>query len=281
MNVIAFQGAPGAFSHQAAIKLGEGMNEPYELLSQDSFEKVFKLVAGGGHLGAVPLENSSVGSIVANYDSLWNEPVFMIAETYIPIHHQLIVIEGTDINEITEVYSHPVALDQCRKLFREFPNMKPRVHWDTSGSALYVRDEGKRSNAAIASEMAAREAGLSIIRTNVEDHSSNTTRFGLITANKKLRMHDGPHKLSCAFELEHTSGSLAQLLTRIAAVGANLSKIESRPIPQTPWHYRFFLDVEVADGKQEDAVIDALQGAAKAKVLGCYVKALEVSGVSA
>lgn len=275
MNIISFQGAPGAFSHQAAIKFGEQMNEPYELLSKESFEKVFELISKGGHtFGVIPLENSSVGSIVANYDLLWNEDVFMVGETYIPIHHQLIVLEGTDINEITEVYSHPVALDQCRKLFKEFPKMKPRVHWDTSGSALYVRDQGKRTNAAIASEMAAAEAGLSILKRNVEDYSSNTTRFGLITADKTLRQREGPHKLSCAFELEHRSGSLAKLLTHIASVGANLTKIESRPIPQTPWHYRFFLDVEVVDGSQEDAVVDALQSASKAKVLGCYVKAL-------
>lgn len=277
MNIIAFQGAPGAFSHQAAYKLGEAMKEPYELLSKESFERVFALVSGGGpNFGVIPLENSSVGSIVANYDSLWNEDVFMVAETYIPIHHQLMGLEGTKIDEITDVYSHPVALDQCRQLFKEYPGMKPRVHWDTSGSALFVRDEGKRTNAAIASIIAARGAGLTVLKENVEDHPNNTTRFGLITANKDLKPREGPHKLSCAFELEHKAGSLANLLTRIASLGANLAKIESRPIPQAPWHYRFFLDVEVADGEQEDAVIDALQGASKAKVLGCYLKALDL-----
>jgi prephenate dehydratase len=275
---IAFQGAPGAFSHQAAIAFAEQLGITAGYLPCQTFGEMFHGVSSGStEYGAVPLENSSIGSITANYDNLWNADAVIVAEYFLPVHHHLIGFEGVSIADLKTVYSHPAALDQCRALFQKHPHLKSRVHWDTSGSVVDVRDSGDKTSAAIAGELAAKEHGMSIIIRNVEDYAHNSTRFGLITrGSADLPPVERPFKMTCAVELEHKPGTLAGVLNSLAAVGANLTKIESRPIGETPWHYRFFMDLEVSSGDAE-----AIEGALKVysrnfKLLGRYSPALRV-----
>jgi prephenate dehydratase len=230
---------------------------------------------GSTTYGAVPLENSSIGSIVANYDLLWNSQAKIIAEHVLPVHMQLIGFEGTDLKSIRTVYSHPAALDQCRGLFQKYPNMQPRVHWDTSGAVVHVKETGDRASAAIAGELAAKEHGMTILASRVEDYAHNSTRFGLITAASEPQPElEPPYKLSCAVELEHTPGALARVLTSLTATGANLTKIESRPIGETLWHYRFFMDLEMTEGS-DSAIEAALKIYSRNfKLLGRYKPAL-------
>jgi prephenate dehydratase len=273
---IAFQGAPGAFSHQAAIAFAKDLNVEARFIPCQTFGEMFDGVSKGStEYGAVPLENSSIGSIVANYDLLWNANAKIIGEYVLPVHHHLIGFPDVDIKSLKTVYSHPAALDQCSGLFQKHPNLAARVHWDTSGAVVHVRETGDKTAAAIAGELAAKEHGMHIIASNVEDYAHNSTRFGLITAQATDAADPGaPYKVSCAVELEHRPGALASVLTSLAAAGANLTKIESRPIGESLWHYRFFMDLEIATGG-----IEAIEASLKIysrnfKLLGRYKPAL-------
>ena len=132
---IGYQGAPGAFSHRAVKIFAEDLNrlEDVTPVSCKTFDEVFaRILSGECSHGVIPLENSSVGSIVANYDLLWKNKVEMVGEIYLPIHHNLIGFSDTDISKLVEVYSHPVALDQCRTFLKELTGAKAVSYWDTS-----------------------------------------------------------------------------------------------------------------------------------------------------
>jgi prephenate dehydratase len=288
---IGFQGARGAFSHRAGVIFADQLeknSEPpakVEFVPLQGFTEVFDSVSNGTcAFGVIPLENSSVGSIVANYDLLWNKDVLIEAEIMLPVQHQLLGFPNAKLEELESVYSHPVALDQCRVLLKSLPGVKAISYWDTSGAAFYVKECGNPRIAAIASEFAAKETGLTILKANVEDHVGNNTRFGVIRkdsyvngsknngkTNARTESASEPYKLSCAAEIAHKPGSLAKLLTALADIGANLTKIESRPIPETPWHYRFFLDMELKSGDHDEKIMAALADTCRAhKILGRY-----------
>jgi prephenate dehydratase len=273
----AFQGVPGAFSHSAGKLFAERLGHLGEALFVPchSFNEMFESVlAGKSDYGVVPLENSSIGSISVNYDLLWDNAVTLIGEVSIAIHHHLIGLDGAEPAELEEIYSHPAALDQCRKLFGELA-ARPVVYFDTSGAARFVRESNDPKFAAIAGEMAAEEHGLKILRRNIEDYPENRTRFGIIAAaNEKeppaVSVHENC-KVSCAVELPHSPGSLSQLLTGLASLEVNLTKIESRPIPEAPWHYRFFIDLELPAPAMDSAMVDVLKKSSESfKVLGRY-----------
>lgn len=273
---IAFQGAPGAFSHQAALAFSQSLGLDARFVPCQTFGDMFHGVSHGStKYGAVPLENSSIGSITANYDLLWNSQTKIIAEHVLPVHMQLIGFEGTDLKSIRTVYSHPAALDQCRGLFQKYPNMQARVHWDTSGAVVHVKEAGNPNSAAIAGELAAKEYNMAILASRVEDYVHNSTRFGLITAASESQPAlEPPYKLSCAVELEHTPGALARVLTSLTATGANLTKIESRPIGETLWHYRFFMDLELTSGGVEPIEAALKIYSRNFKLLGRYKPAV-------
>jgi prephenate dehydratase len=283
---IAFQGARGAFSHRATQLFAQQMGamDTLEPLSCKSFDEAFaKVVSGEADFAALPLENSSVGTIVANYDLLSSSAVCIVSELYVPVHHNVLGIETANVAELKEIYSHPVALDQCRQFLASLPNARAVAYWDTSGAAFHVKELNSTCVAAIASDYAAEETGLQILQSRVEDHQGNRTRFGIITAEDPgtgsaelksiaVQLIEGldKYKLSCTVELEHKPGSLARLLGALARCEANLTKIESRPIPQTPWHYRFFLEIQL-DHRLDSAVLESLDRfTIKNKVFGRY-----------
>ena len=273
---IGYQGAPGAFSHRAVKIFAEELNRSDEVVpvSCKTFDEVFaRILSHECSHGVIPLENSSVGSIVANYDLLWKHRVEMVGEIYLPIHHNLIGFSDTDVSKLDEIYSHPVALDQCRTFLKELSHSKAVSYWDTSAAAFFVKETGSRAFAAIASQFAAEESGLVILRRDIEDFSGNRTRFGVITLinGNTPAPPAAPLKISCVVELAHQPGALANLLRNLAILGVNLTKIESRPIPETPWHYRFFLDIEVPFDEVSDAVASTVGRLSEAhKILGRY-----------
>lgn len=275
----AFQGALGAFSHCAG-QLFAGQLQCADLAAYvpcQNFEEVFKTVADGGtKYGVIPLENSSIGSIVANYDLLWTSQVVIIGEVAMPVHHQLLGLKGADCSKIAQVYSHPAALEQCRKFFARMPDASPIAHFDTSGAALYVSRKMDPTVAAIASELAGAEYGLDVLEKNIEDYPHNRTRFGIITqmdsgGRQANLLPDPPYKISFAVELPHQPGSLAKLLNRLAGLEVNLTKIESRPIVESPWHYRFFIDMQLDGQDQDSGALTVLKDSSdKYKLLGRY-----------
>lgn len=277
---VAFQGAAGSFSHRAGQLLSRQLkgDEP-DYVHCRSFEEVFqKVLDEQSAFGVIPLENSSVGSIVANYDLLSRHDVCLVAEVYVPVHHQLLGFADCDVSDLKHIYSHPVALDQCRKFIATLPGVETIAHWDTGGAAFFVKESQDRSKAAIASEFAAKETGLKILRSNIEDFEENRTRFGVIALSdellERLSTVSPTHnrfKMACVAELDHKPGTLARLLIALNDVGINLTKIESRPIPENPWHYKFFLDLEVPSREACDESKEVLERRSRHhKVLGCY-----------
>lgn len=255
---VAFQGNVGSFSHRAAQHFAEQMFGESEttLVACRSFDEVFETIhTSKDFYGAIPLENTSMGSIDANYDLLWSREAVITAEVFVPVQHNLISVPNAVLEEIREVYSHPAALDQCRKLFQRYPNMRPVPHWDTSASAGLVKERQDPKIAAIASGKACEANGLKVILPNIEDYAHNATRFGLITQAEYAAKHvPTPYKVSVALALPNEPGSLAAVLTNFARCGVNLTTCKSRPIPEMPWHYRFFVDIEVANEEQHKLI---------------------------
>lgn len=256
---IAFQGAPGAYSHQAGdtfYRTLDNGRKP-EFIPLTTFEDVIKKVESGDcEYGIIPLENSSIGTIVQAYSMLADSSTFIVGEISISIHHQLIGLPGAVTAELKEVHSHPAALDQCGKFFKDFPGAAAVVHFDTAGAARYIKDLGDRAVAAIASKQSADESGLEILKSNIEDYPENSTRFGVIVQRDEKAMAANdlpalPYKLIFSVELSHTPGALARMLTRLASHDINLTKIESRPIPEAAWHYRFIVEMELDDYDQD------------------------------
>lgn len=277
--IIAFQGIPGAFSHGAGqLYAGTmGISTEPEFLPCSSFDELFKKVeAGEADYGMVPLENSSAGSISVNYDLLWSSMVAMVGEISIPVHHQLIGLSGARAEELLEIYSHPAALDQCKRLFKELSQARAVPFFDTSGAARFIMEAQNPAFAAIAGEAAAKEHGLQVIRRNVEDYPENSTRFGVIVPSGKAAEHaltplPDSYKLSCAMELPDRPGSLAKLLSELAKLQVNPTKIEPRPVPECPFTYRFFLDLSLPDRNCDILVVHVLEECtASLKILGRY-----------
>lgn len=272
-NKIAFQGALGAFSHDAGRKfaLSQQFGEP-AFVPCNSFEEVFQQVATGhSALGIIPVENSSIGPISVNLDLLWRYDLNMIGEVLSPIHHNLIGLPGASLSSVTHAYSHPAALEQCKKFFAENKQIEAVAYFDTSGAVQLVKDMQDPTVAAIAGDFAAREYKLQILKENIEDYAGNTTRFAVICKDPRVELPSLDYKLSCAVELAHEPGSLAKLLSRLAGLEVNLTKIESRPIPEQPWHYRFFIDIELNGYDQDVGIVKVLcDSTENHKILGRY-----------
>ena len=153
--------------------------------------------------------------------------------------------------EIRRILSHPVALSQCRRFLAAFPQARAEPFFDTAGSVRHLVESNLRDTAGVAPRLAAELYGGVVLRANIEDHAENFTRFHL------LRRADAPvaalaqpsNKLSLAFSIEHRPGTLVRALERLAATGADLTKIESRPVPGRPWEYIFFVDLRFANGE--------------------------------
>ncbi len=264
MRKIAFQGAHGSYSEEAAISLGEVETVPCRTLSD-----VFEIVESGGGEGIVPVENSIEGSIVRTYDLLKDSTVQISREVILKISHCLITNPGTDLKSIRRVYSHPQALGQCEQYLREL-NYEALPTYDTAGSLELVKRE--KGSAAIASERAAKMYDMEILEKGIQMSPENYTRFFVISA------HDadptGADKTSIVFSTKHLPGSLYHCLEIFAKAELNLMKIESRPILGQPWSYNFYLDFEghKADAGSKKALKELKKRTIFLKVLGSYPK---------
>jgi prephenate dehydratase len=276
---IAIQGEPGAFSHEAALKLVPGAEIVPCALSAEVFAA---LDAGTADAAVIPIENSLAGSVLEHFDLLLKHDVKVVEETLVRIRHNFIAMPGTSTAEIDRVLSHPVALAQCRSFLAAHPAMKSIAFYDTAGSVKQLMERGERNVAAIASEAAAAIYGAQILERGIEDNPENYTRFFLVRrageAQTERELTDPQsNKMSIAFTLEHRPGSLVAALGALSAVGTNLTKIESRPVHGKPWEYIFYVDCQIsssAEGTRALAALDAHCG--MVKELGRYREARSV-----
>jgi prephenate dehydratase len=265
---IAIQGEPGSFSHEAALRaLPEATIYPCTVSAE-----VFAAVKEGRVDGAViPIENSLAGSVLEHYDLLLAEDVAIESESLLRIRHNLIAIPGTKLEEIERVYSHPVALAQCRRFLAEHPRMEAAPFYDTAGSVKHLMEQRDGKAAGIASAQAARHYGGEILAAGIEDNPENFTRFFVIRKRNQVRIDPSADKVSLAFTVENRPGTLVSALEVFAGQGTNLTRIESRPVQGKPWEYVFYADYQLSSPETADAALKLLaEHCSMVKELGRY-----------
>jgi prephenate dehydratase len=271
---IAIQGEPGSFSHEAALKLVAGA----EIVPCALSAEVFSALAGGSVEAAViPIENSLAGSVSEHFDLLLAHDVRVEQETLLRIRHNLIAIAGAATEEIDRVFSHPVALAQCRRFLAAHPRMEAFAAYDTAGSVKQLVELRDRHAAAIASEAAARYYGAEILEADIEDNPENFTRFFLVRRSSDARTDPEANKISIAFSVENRPGSLVAALSALSTLGTNLTKIESRPVHGKPWEYIFYVDCQIQSSGEGERALNALRAhCGMVKELGRYPEAQSV-----
>jgi prephenate dehydratase len=252
---IAIQGEPGSFSHEAAMKLVPGAVIMPFSLSADAFGA---LAQGNVEAAVIPIENSLAGSVSEHFDLLLTHDVVVERETLLRIRHNLIAISGTQIAQIDRVFSHPVALAQCRRFLANHAKMEAFAFYDTAGSVKQLVELRDRHAAAIASEAAAHYYGAQILEAGIEDNPENFTRFFLVRRKRDAVPDPQSNKLSLAFSVENRPGSLVAALSDLSTSGTNLTKIESRPVHGKPWEYIFYVDCQIHSFEEGARVIEAL-----------------------
>jgi prephenate dehydratase len=267
-STVAFQGELGAFSYQAGCRIFGLKIVPHPCFA---FEDVFEAVARNrAELAVIPIENTLAGSIHQNFDLLARHSLDVIAETSLRVEHNLIVHPGVDMRGIRQIYSHPVALEQCTRLMRKLRGVEKVSFYDTAGSVKFLRDHRLRNAAAIASRDAAHIYGMKILRRGIEDDPENYTRFLALARRRKFPC--GGDKTSIVFGLKNEAGVLFKALSVFALRNINLTKIESRPIRGKPWEYLFYLDLQCDIRSREcvHALRHLRELAPYLKVLGSY-----------
>ena len=271
---LAIQGEPGSNSHMAAVQVMRdgtaGALWQTEIVSCGLSAEVFeRLESGEVELAVLPIENSLHGSVAEHYDLLLAGNVCVRGETLLRIRHQVIAAPGVKLTDVKRVFSHPVALSQCRRWLGEHPEIEAVPFYDTAGSVKYLMEHGLRDVAGIAPELAAREYGAEVLVAGVEDHAENYTRFYVLEKGRKAA--EAADKMSLAFGLEHRPGTLIEALQELGRAGLNLTRIESRPVQGKPWEYVFFVDLRFEDAQRLDEALQALRGHCRwVKELGRY-----------
>lgn len=270
---VAFQGELGAFSQVAASQVAAGFT-PAPLAA---FELVFEAVANGKCDAAViPIENTLHGSVHENYDHLLRYDLPIQGETFVRIVHNLIVPPGVRRAQIRRVYSHPVALNQCRHFFEANPGFEKTPFYDTAGSVKMLMEKGLTDAGAIASATAAQIYGARILQRSIEDDRENYTRFFLLKRPKNSaqsrRISKVRYKTSVVFTVRNIPGALFRALSAFALRDLNLTKIESRPLRGKPWDYLFYVDFigHTSDPVTKHALGHLAELADMWRVLGCY-----------
>lgn len=252
---IAIQGEPGSFSHEAALKAEPRATILPCALSADVFAAVD---AAAADAAMIPIENSLAGSVLEHYDLLLAHDVVVQSEWLLRIRHNLIAVPGAALQKIRQAYSHPVALAQCRRFFREHPEIEAAAYYDTAGSVKQLMELRDPGVAAIASAQAAQHYGGEILQAGIEDNAENYTRFFLIRKRERLDPEPHPDKVSLAFSVENRPGSLVEALQVFAGLGTNVTRLESRPVPGRPWEYVFYADYQLDSPATADVALRML-----------------------
>lgn len=265
---VVYQGVEGAYSHEATM---EYFGEDVDAYHVKTWEEAMKAVESGqADYAVLPIENSSAGAVSDNYDLLIKYHNYIVAEVFLPVKHALLGVPGGSMEQIHTVFSHPQALMQCSEFLNSHGEWSQISVENTAVAAKKVLEENDPSQAAVASEAAARLYGLTILREGINYNKDNVTRFIVVARHPVYRKDAG--KISLCFELPHRSGTLYNMLSNFIYNDVNMFMIQSRPIPGRNWEYRFFVDIE---GRLDDpAVNNALKGIAEEsatlRVLGNY-----------
>lgn len=265
---VVFPGAEGAYT-QAAMHQYFGKN--VNSFHVDSFRDAMAAIEeGSADYAVLPIENSTAGIVNEIYDMLVEFENYIVGEQIIRIEHCLMAMPGTGIEEIKTVYSHPQSLMQSARYLQEHSSWRQIGMGNNAFAARKVAGDRDGTQAAIASEHAAETYGLEILEKGINQSSTNSTRFIIVTNQKVFLKNAG--KVSICFEVPHESGSLYHMLSHFIYNGLNMNKIESRPIEGRNWEYRFFIDFDgnLADGAVKNALRGLREEARNMKILGNY-----------
>jgi len=268
---VSIQGYEGSF-HQAAARHFFGKH--VEVVPCATFREVVKVAANPkeSNGGVMAIENSIAGSILANKNLLQKSNLTIVGEVYLHIKQHLMVNPGVKIEDIREVHSHPMAIQQCLE-YLDKHSWKLVETEDTALSAKLVHQHKSKHIAAIASRLAAELFDLDVIAPNIHTMKNNYTRFLVLQPVTDKIPVSNPNKASVNFHTDHSKGSLARVLTRIADLGINLSKLQSFPIPGSNWHYSFHADMEFESVEQFERVIEEIRPVTEElKIYGVYRK---------
>jgi prephenate dehydratase len=269
---VSIQGYEGSF-HQVAAR--EFFGEDVAVITCATFREVIRVASSREESegGVMAIENSIAGSILPNYNLLQKSSLRVVGEIYLQIGQHLLVNPGVKPEDIREVHSHPMALLQCIDYLEKHPTWKLVETEDTALSAKHLHQHRSRHTAAIARRLAAELFGLEILAPNIQTMKNNYTRFLVLQREEEVVEVENPDKASVNFHTDHSRGSLARVLTRIADGGINLSKLQSFPIPGSEWEYSFHADMEFDGLDQFHKVIEAIRPiTAELKIYGTYKK---------
>ena len=240
-EVVACQGTEGAYSQFACDR----MFKYPEIMYVNSFDSVFEAVGRGlCRYGILPLENSTAGSVTAVYELMQKHKFYIVGSIKLCISHSLLAAPGVRLDGVKEIFSHEQALNQCSKFLSELKDVKVTVCANTAEAAKSVADSGRSDCAAICSGDCAELYGLSEITSGISNTENNYTRF--ICISKELEIYPGASCTSLMVRLPHKPGSLYSVISRFAALGVNLTKLESRPVPGSDFEFMFYFDVDAS-----------------------------------
>ena len=264
---VVFQGAEGAYSQAAMIQyFGEQVNSFHVETFRDA---MIAIDEGSADFAVLPIENSTAGIVSEIYDLLVEFENYIVGEQIIRIEHCLMAVPGTEISDIRTVYSHPQSLMQSARFLNQYGWQQISMQ-NNAFAAKKVAADLDKTQAAIASEYAAKLYGLEVLKKGVNQSSTNSTRFIIVT-NQKIFRRDAK-KVSICFEVPHESGSLYHMLSHFIYNNLNMNRIESRPIEDRNWEYRFFIDFDgnLSDGAVRNALRGLREEAREMKILGNY-----------
>ncbi len=265
---IVYQGVEGAYSHEAALRFfGEQANVYHVPTWEDAMEEV---TCGRAAYAVLPIENSSAGAIMDNYDLLLKYNNYIVGETEVVVKHALLGLPEAELSDIRTIYSHPQALMQSSQFLNSHREWRQVSLENTAVAAKQVVEAKDITQAAVASERAGRLYGLKVLKPEINHNSCNVTRFIILGRQPVYRMD--AKKVSICFELPHVSGSLYNMLGHFIYNHVNMLMIQSRPILERNWEYRFFVDIEgtLKDAQVQNALLGIKQEAANMRILGSF-----------
>lgn len=265
--LVACQGVEGSFSQQACEKLFDYPN----LMYFNSFDSVFAAIDKGlCRYGVLPLENSTAGSVNKIYDLMIKYDFSIVKSTRLKVDHCLLANKGVNVSDIKEIFTHEQAIAQCGDFLKTLGDVKVTPCENTAAAAKTIFESGRKDAAAVSSRSCAEIYGLEILGESIQDRGNNYTRF--ICISKKLEIYPGADKTSIMMILPHKPGSLYKTLSRFYALGINLIKLESRPLPDSDFEFMFYFDLEAS--VYEDKFLRIFDGiedlSVKMKYLGSY-----------
>jgi prephenate dehydratase len=273
---VSIQGYEGSF-HQVAAQ--QFFGKDVSVITCATFREVIRVASSRKESdgGVMAIENSIAGSILPNYNLLQKSKLMVVGEIYLQIEQHLLVNPGVQLEDIREVHSHPMALLQCIDFLEKHPGWKLVETEDTALSAKHLHQHHSKHTAAIASSLAADLFGLDILAPSIQTMKNNYTRFLILQREDNAMVVSNPNKASVNFHTDHSRGSLARVLTKIADGGINLSKLQSFPIPGTEWEYSFHADMEFEDMEQFQRVIEAMRPiTVELQIYGTYKKGVTI-----